>query len=855
MEAAAQQDPFSASRSDRCEQRLELSIKVSKLRNYDLVGLSDPFAVVYVNNSASAAIPPHTKQQLELHQQHQRFGQHGLQHQRSNPKVIAQQISKEVSKVTASLPTLPTPLGRPKQPARKQPWERICDTEVVQNTLEATFSRRVPLTYYFERAQQIAIDVYDNDSRSSNLLAHDYLGGAEFSVSSLVRSSGQVLELKLRMPAHPTRECGYVTIMAEDKANRRNLLKMDVAVSLRKRPMFLIGPVVGPYLVISRRVPVNRINQNVRNATLTTTSPTLTSNQNGQPNTKWIQVLRTEQVGRRDRGGTGNGIGTGCVFCFDSIRDSYERISGGREDTELRISLSFQVRKKEKEIGHASTTLSEWRSRGGVELISSGTVLGRNPGTITLRNFTVKEEPQFMDYIMGGCEIGLVIGIDFTMSNGDSMLPDSLHFSNMYSSNEYECAISTVGNILAQYDTDKEFPGFGFGAKLPPGYERVSHCFSLTGHNNPVCTDIDGVLNAYRQTLYNVKLSGPTEFSELIGEAARYAELARQKYVQAYTILLILTDGVINDFDDTTRAIVKASHLPLSIVIIGVGEADFQAMEALDGDQIPLSSRRCRDIVQFVPFRKYRNRPDMLAAEVLAEIPRQVVEYFTMKGILPDPRHSGRTPKQRRNPIDPSQPPPQPFNNFPFAPPGSIPPGHPASPHGTPHSQPQMAPPSSSSPPILPHDVAPNPHPYAAPSMHSQSPGPHGFDPSASISPYMQVPGTAGMSISNGGSYQGYPPSPHSLPLPHHPHQLPHQQHQLPPGYQTQHQYPPHQLGGSFDPASDIIANPSSVVSNASYEQGAIASPGINAEADRNQGQIANGNRVKTEASVQDGRR
>ena len=797
MEGIEERDPFFASRSDKCEQRLELSIKVSKLRNYDLVGQSDPFAVVYVNNSASAAIPPHTKQQLELHQQQQRFGQHGLQHQRS--KVLAQQIGKEVSKVTAALPTLPTPLGKPKQAQRKQPWDQIGITEVVSNTLDTSFSTRINLTYYFERAQQIAIDVYDNDCKSPQLLAHDYLGGAEFSVSSLVRAPGQVLELKLRMPAHPTRECGYVTIMAEDKANRRNLLKMDVAVSLKKRrPMSWLGPVTGPFLVISRQISINRNKQKNRKA-----APT----QNGQPQVEWMQVLRTQQVGRRDRAATGNGLTGGCTYLFDSIRDSYERISDGREDTQLRVSLKFIVRNKEREVGSAVTTFSQWRSQGTVELTSTNSLLGRHPGSITLRSLNITEEPQFMDYIMGGCEIGLVIGIDFTMSNGDSMLPDSLHFSNMYSSNEYECAISTVGNILAEYDTDKEFPGFGFGAKLPPGYERVSHCFSLTGDTNPVCMDIDGVLNAYRQTLYNVKLSGPTEFSQLIGEAARYAELARQKNMQAYTILLILTDGVINDFDDTTRAIVQASHLPLSIVIIGVGEADFTAMEALDGDQIPLSSRRCRDIVQFVPFRRYRSRPDMLAAEVLAEIPTQVVEYFTMKGILPGPRQNDRNPRQRRTPGGAAQQ-PQPFNGLPFGPMGSAQSPHPGSPL-SPHPASQMGP-SPGPQPQSPHGLPP----YPPSPIHNQPTGQHNFDPSSQVHPYWQSPASSAMPV-GATSYQGYPPQ------------------QYPPTYQTQHSYPSH---SSYNPASEILPAPSSAVSSVSYEAGPMMSPGINAEADRTSG-------------------
>lgn len=80
---------------------------------------------------------------------------------------------------------------------------------------------------------------------------------------------------------------------------------------------------------------------------------------------------------------------------------------------------------------------------------------------------------------------------------------------------------------------------------------------------------------------------------------------------QQYFILLIITDGVISDMEETRHAVVQASKLPMSIIIVGVGNADFAAMEFLDGDSRMLRSHTgeeaARDIVQFVPFREFRN--------------------------------------------------------------------------------------------------------------------------------------------------------------------------------------------------------------------------------------------------------
>ena len=42
-----------------------------------------------------------------------------------------------------------------------------------------------------------------------------------------------------------------------------------------------------------------------------------------------------------------------------------------------------------------------------------------------------------------------------------------------------------------------------------------------------------------------------------------------------------------------------------------------------------------RDLVQFVPFSKYQNDEKKLADEVLAEIPKQMVEYYKFKNLSP----------------------------------------------------------------------------------------------------------------------------------------------------------------------------------------------------------------------------
>ena len=150
------------------------------------------------------------------------------------------------------------------------------------------------------------------------------------------------------------------------------------------------------------------------------------------------------------------------------------------------------------------------------------------------------------------------------------------------------------------------------------------------------------ILKSYNNVLQNIQLHGPTYFSEIINKSAQYAssnELSQEN--QQYYILLIITDGIINDLDKTIDEIALASNFPLSIIIIGVGSEDFSMMKILDADDVPLISKKynmtiTRDLIQFVPFREFRGKPHALARQVLFEIPDQLLNFMSTKNIKPN---------------------------------------------------------------------------------------------------------------------------------------------------------------------------------------------------------------------------
>ena len=78
--------------------------------------------------------------------------------------------------------------------------------------------------------------------------------------------------------------------------------------------------------------------------------------------------------------------------------------------------------------------------------------------------------------------------------------------------------------------------------------------------------------------------------------------------------------------------------MPCSVIIVGVGDANFDAMEELDGDDGLLRDNRgravARDLVQFVTFKDAIMRGN-LAEQVLREVPDQTCKFMEAINFVP----------------------------------------------------------------------------------------------------------------------------------------------------------------------------------------------------------------------------
>ena len=313
-------------------------------------------------------------------------------------------------------------------------------------------------------------------------------------------------------------------------------------------------------------------------------------------------------------------------------------------NSEIFFELYSPEINQKKHIGFNSFTLNKLKSNLNHDKIEEIEIKSNEYGNLGVLqiNYNNSKKISLEQFIKKG-QINLDIAIDYTSSNGFPKNQSSLHYMYGKEPNDYEKAIRSCGDIIAYYDTDQLFPVYGFGG-IPDGQKEVSHCFNINfNENDPNIIKVDNIIKFYKESLEKVKLYGPTHFSPVIRKVMSEIndDLKYRKEENHYYVLMILTDGIINDVNETIDCIVEASKLPLSIIIIGIGTADFTNMEILDGDEKPLINTfgeiRKRDIVQFVEFKRFKdengiNNGTELAEEVLKEIPRQLEEYYHFCG-------------------------------------------------------------------------------------------------------------------------------------------------------------------------------------------------------------------------------
>ncbi|XP_026443809.1 protein BONZAI 1-like [Papaver somniferum] len=245
-------------------------------------------------------------------------------------------------------------------------------------------------------------------------------------------------------------------------------------------------------------------------------------------------------------------------------------------------------------------------------------------------NFVETTLLRFSNYIKKESELKFIVAIDFAASNGDPSLPTSLHYINpSRKKNAYQEALFEVGNVIESFKSDSCIHVWGFGG-IPVGNVGSDWFDSNGSASETKVKGCKGILSAYSRAVQEIRhgSSPAATFGQIITKASRLPGDQTK-----YSVLVIITAGVPADIQDSIDAVVGASDCPLSIVIVGLGGADFENMKLLDANNRsgPLRSgtgnKAERGIVQFIPWCQLQGGQISIVNKLFDEFAQQLSTY------------------------------------------------------------------------------------------------------------------------------------------------------------------------------------------------------------------------------------
>lgn len=507
-------------------------------------------------------------------------------------------------------------------------WECVGQTETISNNSNPKWATLFTTDYRFGMNPVLKFAIYNSNSESNDPKQCKYIGEVQCTVAQAFLAENNRLCCPIRSSKAAGSDQGVLIVRVEEqKGDLGETITFIFAVSkLRKgrKPFYVLSrknrndkdfaPVISSEVL---KGYTSRSNQPTAFQPFTESIARVVNNDHDRE--LRIEIFDYDRRGNHYRGGS-------TTFTLRSVRDAMHASAHG----------------------NASFTLKKIRSSGQTI----------NAGILTIKRCDLTIPYSFLDYLNAGVTMNTVIAVDMSNTNGDPQSPSSLHYNNKKVENDYVIALREVGRVLTDYTTTKSFPTFGFGAVIPPNRNETSHCFALTGDfQEPLCYGIADVISRYYSALSQVGPYEPCYYGPVLEHVIQLTRSANESVESpVYTILLLVTDGDFSDFDDVATLICGAADLPLSIVIVGVGNSDFVKLERLDGDRDRLCSPDgtpcARDIVQFVRFHQHRYNPTQLAREVLDEIPDQLVSYMRSHSIKP----SDIVPAKRNVPRSPHRP-------------------------------------------------------------------------------------------------------------------------------------------------------------------------------------------------------
>jgi len=545
-------------------------------------------------------------------------------------------------------------------------------TEEIKNNLNPSFNTPIKIQYFFEKLQNLTIKIIDVDNHQK--LIGESLGYVTTTLGDIVSQEPETAYTLPIQKGKGTLTITYEeiipsfrkTLASEYIASGNNLvtqeLKKDTPYTITEEKFIIKAKGINlekmdffgksdPYYCIYRLVgqkkiqiyKSEKIKKNLNPVWKAAELKNLDENCLAPEQKFWIEVYDYDKFGSDDL--------IGEVRLDDLF---YDITPDGKEFRAVLTSTSGKHKNNRGEI-----VLNIIHEVSTIEKVTKAySVISHYNFANNLKTYpNLLSTISFVDAMRMGMLLHVMCAIDYTGSNG------SMHDINSNEMNPYQTALLAVGQVLEPYDHDKRFSFFGYGAYkngVFPPYFTVGETEEIEG-------GVQGILDTYAKTRNQFKLGDMgtatggdmdwrankgryycDDFYQIINVISDKAEadmMAKfppnsHKLPTDYYILFFVIDGDGFDMDGTIRALVRASALPVSIVLVGVGDGHFTNLSKFDADEAPLTVdgvSTIRDIVQFVQFEECKDNDgtvnmNKLASEVLAEVPTQVETFIGLYG-------------------------------------------------------------------------------------------------------------------------------------------------------------------------------------------------------------------------------
>lgn len=462
-------------------------------------------------------------------------------------------------------------------------------TEPQKYAEKIIYNKVIEIDYDFTVTQKLKFEIYEKKADNQLL----FIGDSSITLGKIICSDGQVCKLKVTSQLESHKNICDLIVKNDFKMNNRQFIKMGIkAYKLKKKKgLWKRNP----------KIRISRVKED-----------------------KIITLYESE---------TANST---CEVRFNNFNLRVPDLCDVDFNREFIIEcFDFSSKKnKLKLMGEARTTVDRLRVFPDMDLDKGG----KSKGKVQVQEMEIFDQYEFMDFVESGLRLNLTFAVDLTSSNGSPNQPDTLHcIVNKKTPNEYQNAMYSICNALLKYTTDEKIGVYGFGAK--PSFpnltqSQVSQAFPLTGEpDKAFVTGFSELMECYYKAVSSVQMWGPSVLHEVIAKGKEAAKETKDKNIEGYHVLVVLTDGELYDFDASAKELKECASLPISVLFVGVGKEDFDNIKQLSRNNVT-ETPPLRECGQFVAMRDYKDL-NILTRDLLSKIPQQVCQYLNQLKKIP----------------------------------------------------------------------------------------------------------------------------------------------------------------------------------------------------------------------------